>query len=297
MKKVLPLSFFLLAFFPGFANTFTVNVSNFQFSPSTLNVTVGDVIKWVWVSGFHTTTSTSVPAGAAIWDAPIQSAGQTFSYTVLVEGTYQYRCSIHPTSMLGTIVASPNLPVVLKGFSVSGTKSNAALLQWSTVTEENTDYFAILRSTDGQSFDQIATLKAAGNSSELKNYSYTDNSIGSSSRYYYYSLKIVDKDGKYTISSTQLFKNIAGAAKLITKLSPNPISKPGHLLLQFNADKEGSMLTQLYDASGKLVKQDNMYAVQGNNNGHFHIGDVAAGNYTIVFTLDGIKETYTIMVQ
>ena len=85
--------------------------------------------------------------------------------------------------------------------------------------------------------------------------------------------------------------------KLITKLSPNPVNKPGHLMLQFNADKEGSMLCQLYDAQGNMVKQTTMYAVTGVNNGHFHIGEVASGNYTIVFSLDGIRETYTIVVQ
>lgn len=299
MKKFYAFLFFLTAIsFYSNATEWTVQVSNFQFSPKTLNVVVGDVVKWVWVTGSHTTTSTTIPAGAATWDKPMSSSSTTFSYTVTVEGTYSYKCTPHAgLGMTGSFTASPNLPITFKNFSVSISKVNAALLQWSTATEENTDYFAILRSTDGENFEQIGSVKAAGNSTSLINYSYTDNTLSSSAEYYYYTLKTVDKDGKYNLSSTKLIKNNAAAAKLIVKMSPNPINRPGHLMLQFNADKEGSMLCQLYDASGKLIKQDNMYATVGLNNGHFHIGDVPSGNYTIMFTLGDIKESYTIVVQ
>ena len=40
----------------SFATTHNVAVSNFQFTPTNLNVAVGDTIKWNWVSGGHTTT-------------------------------------------------------------------------------------------------------------------------------------------------------------------------------------------------------------------------------------------------
>jgi len=36
-----------------FAVTHTVQVGNFYFNPSSLNVNVGDIIKWVWVEGSH----------------------------------------------------------------------------------------------------------------------------------------------------------------------------------------------------------------------------------------------------
>lgn len=299
MKKISASFFFLLAFnLCTNATEWTVQVSNFKFNPATLNVVVGDVVKWVWVSGTHTTTSSTIPAGAASWDSPITGTSTTFSYTVTVAGTYNYVCTPHEAfGMVASFTASPNLPVVLKGFSVSSTKANTALLQWSTVTEENADYFAVLRSTDGVNYEQITTIRAAGNSTQVNNYSYTDNTITNQNKYYYYSLKTVDKDGKYSVSSIELFKNAAAVSRLITKLSPNPVSRPAHLMLQFNADKKGNLLVQLYDASGKLVKQDNMQADPGLNNGHFHIGDVPAGNYTVVFVLDDVKETYSIVVQ
>src|SRR5207249_12100326 len=129
------------------------------------------------------------------------------------------------------------------------------------------------------------------------NYSYADGALPNSYRYVYYYLSIVDKDGKKSLSDIVLFHNLNGSPKLIVRLSPNPISRPGHLMLQFNSDKENSMRVQLFDASGKLIKQADMAAVAGLNNGHFHIGDVPPGTYTVIFTMGAQKETYKIVVQ
>ena len=128
MKRIYFLFVMLLILKTSFATIHEVQVSNFQFSPATINANVGDTIQWVWVSGFHTTTSTAVPDGATAWDAPIQGSGQTFSYKLTVAGTYSYLCSVHPTLMLGTVNVSGTLPVVLSSFDISSTKINTALL-------------------------------------------------------------------------------------------------------------------------------------------------------------------------
>ncbi len=103
-----------------FATTFSVDVRDFEFSPSTiLTVRIGDTIHWEWKNGFHTTTSTSIPAGAATWDAPITSSTMTFNYVPTVLGTYNYKCTPHESmGMVGsfTVTAAAgianNLPTV-----------------------------------------------------------------------------------------------------------------------------------------------------------------------------------------
>jgi len=106
LRRIGSTLFFLLVLTGLHATTYTVQVSNFAFSPSSLpNVLVGDTIKWVWVSGSHTTTSVSVPNGAATWDSPMNSSSTTFSYPITVAGTYTYKCSMH-ASMTGTITAT-----------------------------------------------------------------------------------------------------------------------------------------------------------------------------------------------
>jgi len=68
---------------------------------------VGDTVRWTWVSGSHTTTSATVPNGAATWDSQINSSNNQFDYKVTVAGTYGYVCTPHAGSgMVGTFNAS-----------------------------------------------------------------------------------------------------------------------------------------------------------------------------------------------
>ena len=298
MKKVYSLLATLLILKSSFATIHEIQVSNYQFSPSAVTAIVGDTIKWTWVEGTHTTTSVNIPSGAAAWDNPMTASNTTFSYKITVAGTYDFKCTPHAAfGMVGTITASGILPVTFSSFNVSAGKENSALIAWATATELNTDHFEVMRSSDGKNFEKIATVTAAGNSSLAKNYVYSDNNLPSIYQYLYYSLTIVDKDGKKTFSAIKMFANVNGKAKLVVSLSPNPVSRPGHLMLQFNADKTNSMHVQLFNSSGKLIKEDNLSAVAGLNNGHFHIGDVAAGVYTIIFTMDNKKESYQVVVQ
>lgn len=85
-----------------FATTHTIQVGQgggITFSPNAITtVVVGDIIRWEWVSGGHTTTSVSVPAGANSWTSPINNTTTFFEYTVTTEGNYGYKCNPHVNS-------------------------------------------------------------------------------------------------------------------------------------------------------------------------------------------------------
>lgn len=81
-----------------------VQVLGGSFSPNTMSVNVGDTVRWTFTGGSHTTTSTSVPGGAATWDSPINSGTTSFDYKVTVAGTYNYKCTPH--NFTGIITAS-----------------------------------------------------------------------------------------------------------------------------------------------------------------------------------------------
>lgn len=293
MKKILLLlaCFFYLT---AHATVWNVTVQNFQFSPANLNVKVGDVIHWTWGSGFHTTTSLSVPAGATSWNAGLTKTGDFFDYTVTATGSYSYQCDIHPAQMQGTFTATSVTPVTLSSFNVSD-KNGKAELAWTTLTELNANYFSIRKSLDGSDFKEITKIPAHGNSSVQNNYSFTDDKISSTTRYVYYALAIVDRDGKTQLSPIKLFKNKKARSKIIVSLSPNPISNMGHLMIKFNADKPGQMNAKLIDDQGKLVMETNLAATQGINNGHIHLGAVAKGTYTLQFNVEGSSESYRII--
>ncbi len=309
MKKIYSLLFLVFATIT-FTNaaTIIISVTSNQFSPSNPTVVVGDIVRFSFVSGFHNATSSGVtnpvPAGAADINsgAPSGINPRTYDYTVTKAGNYKYICEVHAdaasfTGMVATFTATPPLPVSFKDFLITANAEKKPAVTWSTITEQNVDHFTIRRSYDGFKFEDIATITAAGNSTTEKNYSSVDNTISSKNKYVYYSIAVVDKDGKTTYSPTKSYKNLLAISKLIMSVSPNPISRPGQLMIQFNAEKDGELQVKIYNANGKLVATNKMSANTGLNNGHVHVCDLSAGTYTLQFTLDGVKETKKVVVH
>jgi plastocyanin len=114
MKKTdfkIPAFIVLLIIFPLIklsAHKVVITVQNYSFTPASVtDVSVGDTIHWDWVEGSHTTTSTSVPAGAATWNSPLTSANPSFEYKVTAAGNYSYKCTPHAAmGMTGTFTAN-----------------------------------------------------------------------------------------------------------------------------------------------------------------------------------------------
>ncbi|MEJ7587899.1 MAG: plastocyanin/azurin family copper-binding protein [Ferruginibacter sp.] len=293
----------LLFNLPVNATTWPVSVSNNQFSPATVNAVVGDIIQFNWIQSFHTTTcgpalpGTSLPPGASPWDATISAGATTFSYTVSVEGTYNYGCTPHfEFGMIGTIIVSGTLPARFGSFSVISDK-NTALLKWETFSESNTKYFSIRKSTDGLNFKEIGTIAAAGNSSLKVAYQFADNDLGGIYKYLYYEIVTVDIDKKETFSTIKTFRNNSNKNdNLILALSPIPITRPGQVQIQFNADKAGVMEVSIFTTAGQLVHRSKLAAFYGVNSGHLHVCDLDRGIYNIVFMLAGKKEVRKVMV-
>jgi plastocyanin len=298
-------SFLFVAVFAK-ATTYTVTVSNFQFSPSNIpNAVVGDIIKFNFSPGnFHNATSLplgSVPAGAAaINSGSPGSVTTSYSYTVTIAGSYRYYCEIHSangtTGMVGRFTASGTTPVQLKNFTAVFA-NKAVTATWQTASEQNLSYFSLQKSTDGEHYTEAGRVNAAGNSDKLQSYNFRDENLDANARYIYYMVKAVDNDGKYKLSPVKLIRNEGAAKKLITNMAPNPVSKDvGHCMFQFNADRDGNMKAIVVDANGKTVMKFDFSANKGINNGHIHMADLPTGIYTIMFSMDGLKETKRVMV-
>ena len=71
------------------------------YSPASLTVTKGTVVKWVNDDSYpHTAASND----GTTFDSGNIAAGSSFSYTANTVGTFNYHCTIHGTSMSGTLV-------------------------------------------------------------------------------------------------------------------------------------------------------------------------------------------------
>ena len=108
---------------PGIAlsDTLTVNVSSFNFSPSQLNIQLGDTVHWALVNGSHTITSgtgAADPNSGALFDSPLSFANTNFYYTFAdTAGTYPYHCTPHEfLGMKATVVVEAPIIVDVPHF-------------------------------------------------------------------------------------------------------------------------------------------------------------------------------------
>ena len=81
------------------------------------------------------------------------------------------------------LYAEGALPVVLTKFTAKAANT-AVVLNWATSSEQNSDYFDIMRSGDDGVFTKIGKVKAAGNSSTIRNYEFKDLSPLNGNNYY-----------------------------------------------------------------------------------------------------------------
>ena len=150
------------------------------------------------------------------------------------------------------------LPVTLSSFT--GRYSNSvSTLNWQTSQELNSDHFDLFKSSDGQDFHLVASMKSAGNSNTIKNYSYQDNSPNSGDNVYY-RLKQVDIEGKYTFSS---IVKLALGMNTSVAVYPNPFSD--NFNISFSANKTATASLRLVNVTGQLVFSKSIMVNQGNN--------------------------------
>ncbi len=80
----------------------TIDIKNFAFNPSVLNIKVGTKVTWTNNdSAPHTITSDS----GGILNSATLSTGQSFSFTFTNAGSFSYHCAIHPM-MKGSVVVN-----------------------------------------------------------------------------------------------------------------------------------------------------------------------------------------------
>lgn len=78
--------------------------SDMTFTPSTLTVSAGTMVTFVWKGGTHNVTSYAVSGSPTFTNSGDHSnVGDSFQYTFATAGAYYYRCTYHSTAQ-----ADPN---------------------------------------------------------------------------------------------------------------------------------------------------------------------------------------------
>lgn len=112
------------------------------------------------------------------------------------------------------------LPVELLSFKAKAINSSVQLT-WETASEKNNDFFVVERSTNGETFEQVAKVSGNGTSSTMHYYKVIDNApvFGLN----YYRLKQVDLDGTFAYSKVVTAHISEGQQKAV--LYPNPAAE------------------------------------------------------------------------
>jgi hypothetical protein len=145
------------------------------------------------------------------------------------------------------------IPLPVEWLTFDATKVNqSVLLTWKTAQEENTDRFEIERSAFGTAYNKIGTINAAGNTTSMTSYSFTDANPADGINYY--RLRQRDKDGKYTYSKIVAVA-MSSPGKVV--IAPNPVVDQLNIILPGNNSYNA---IRVLDASGKLVLQKSIAA-------------------------------------
>lgn len=172
------------------------------------------------------------------------------------------------------------LPVTLVNFEGKNT-SEGNVLQWTTSSESNNDYFAIEESTNGKNFVETGRVKGAGNASAENRYNFTD--VDFNKGITYYRLKQVDFDGKYAYS--RIIPIDAPSAGNI-RFYPNPVQSALSIELP---NLHGKWVNaRVINASGQEVIVREKAAVQ-NGRLNIQLGKLPAGIYQVLITNEKVN--------
>jgi hypothetical protein len=147
-----------------------------------------------------------------------------------------------------SITAGSLLPVTLASFTARK-QSNNVLLQWATATEQNSKDFSVQYSANGNSWNTISILSAAGNSNTIRHYSYTHTNPAAGNNYY--RLLQTDIDGKSSYSEVRNVSFSTGASSF--KVMTNPVRNS---VLQVEVNSAVPM--SLYSPDGRLLWEKQM---------------------------------------
>jgi hypothetical protein len=149
------------------------------------------------------------------------------------------------------------LPVTVNSWSASLQPGDKALLNWTTTNAVNFDHFVIQRSTDGDNFQDIATIDA-NNADSISDHKYTYTDQYTYNGDVYYRLKLVDRDGSASYSGiVNLPMQTSGAIRIYPTVVEN-----GQLTVETPSEVNQAKL-ELFDMTGRKLMVQNWSQLQG----------------------------------
>ena len=183
------------------------------------------------------------------------------------------------------------LPLTMGDFNGSK-RQNTVQLTWNTLTETNTSHFDIERSTDGNLFNKIGQVNAAGDATDAKYYQFTDFALPLA-KTVFYRLKMADKDQSFRFS--RIIAVTTDNSLLTLRLFPNPVSDI--VQVQVYSGRKENALLRITDAAGSEVLQKNITLQEGNNGSSLPVSHLPPGYYLLTVTSESFTYSEKMIKQ
>jgi hypothetical protein len=187
----------------------------------------------------------------------------------------------------GFAIGDPAAVLPLQWMSFTGkiTRDLNAELQWSTANETNTSFFDIEESSNGTEFRKVGAVKAVGTGGNDYRFVHIKPSAGN----HYYRIRQVDKDGRFTYSSTILL-NIDSRFDIIAY----PIPAKDKLTLKFGTGIQNPVI-EILSADMKLLKRQTITGIVYEH--ECNLADLASGLYLARIQVDGKTQVVRFVKQ
>lgn len=163
------------------------------------------------------------------------------------------------------------IPVELISFTHS-IVDNGVMLNWKTATETNNAGFSIERSGDSENYQEIGFIGGRGTTTEPQSYSFIDETVEAGK--YYYRLKQIDYDGKFSYVG-EVLVDIGAPNKFVLEQNyPNPFNPV--TVIKFALPEKSNVIIRVFNSLGQEVSK----IVNGEFDAGVHKIDFDASNLT-----------------
>jgi hypothetical protein len=227
-----------------------------------------------------------------------QIAGQYDTYPQNNGGSYNGAWGVYPFLPSGiTLISDINtglyvlrfngtIPVELTSFSAAADNQNV-ILKWSTSSEKNNNGFEIQRK-DESDFYAIGFIEGNGTTTEINNYSFTDNNLQSGT--YFYRLKQIDYDGSFSFSDEVMVEIVNPASFVLNQNYPNPFNPSTNL--KFSIPSTGFVNLSIYNLVGEKVGEIvNEILPGGEYDMTFNASNLSSGIYIAKLSADNYNQS------
>ncbi len=232
----------------------------------TADLSVRAVGQWIRISGQYSATAADAISGIVISITDSRAGG--FNNYSLDDICFQ-PCNVCITLPLHNLDLSASL------------SGNTVALKWTAENELNTHQFVIERSSDGRSFIQVGMTAASGQTNTLTEYKSSDDIQSAvSANLFYYRVKAIDIDGRFTYSNVVTVRLTKTAGILVW---PNPFDNK--ISITYNSAANTKVEVSILNSAGKVIRNGNYSVSRGSNQISVdNLGELSSGFYMLRVT-------------